>query len=95
MRIVVKEWQFADGSHSLNNLGTSSWPSLNGSSTLQSKTGRKLEITVVEAKDLATKDKSGKFDTYVKLQYGKVSDTGCRYVSDAFAKWQRYMHRLE
>ncbi|XP_052115209.1 synaptotagmin-4 isoform X2 [Arachis duranensis] len=71
VRIVVKEWQFADGSHSLNSLSTSSQPPLSESSNLQSKTGRKLRITVVEAKDLATKDKFGKVDTYVKLQYEK------------------------
>ncbi|KAE9600269.1 putative C2 domain-containing protein [Lupinus albus] len=70
--IVVKEWQFSDGSHSLNNIRASSQQSLNGSSNLQLKTGRKLIITVVEGKDLATKDKSGKFDTYFKLQYGKA-----------------------
>ncbi|XP_057749904.1 synaptotagmin-4-like [Arachis stenosperma] len=72
VRIVVKEWQFADGSHSLNSLSTSSQPPLSESSNLQSKTGRKLRITVVEAKDLATKDKFGKVDTYVKLQYEKT-----------------------
>ncbi|XP_061345008.1 uncharacterized protein LOC133290881 [Gastrolobium bilobum] len=70
-RIVVKEWQFSDGSHSLNNLHSSSQQSLNGSSLL-SRTGRKLKITVVEAKDLAAKDKFGKFEPYIKLQYGKV-----------------------
>ncbi|KAJ1405713.1 Synaptotagmin-like mitochondrial-lipid-binding domain [Sesbania bispinosa] len=70
--IVVKEWQFSDGSHSLNNLRTSSQQSLNGSSNLQLRTGRKLNITVVEGKDLAAKDKAGKFDPYIKLQYGKV-----------------------
>ncbi|XP_019457985.1 PREDICTED: extended synaptotagmin-1-like isoform X2 [Lupinus angustifolius] len=70
--IVVKEWQFSDGSHSLNNIRANSQQSLNGSSNLQLKTGRKLIITVVEGKDLATKDKSGKFDPYFKLQYGKA-----------------------
>ncbi|CAL0322228.1 unnamed protein product [Lupinus luteus] len=75
--IVVKEWQYSDGSHSLNNIRASSQQSLNGSSNLQLKTGRKLIITVVEGRDLATKDKSGKFDPYVKLQYGKaIQKTG-------------------
>ncbi|KAK7358279.1 hypothetical protein VNO77_00206 [Canavalia gladiata] len=72
LKIVVKEWQFSDGSHSLNNLHASSQKSLNGSSNLLSKTGRKLKITVLEAKDLPAKDKFGKFEPYVKLQYGKV-----------------------
>ncbi|ESW32372.1 hypothetical protein PHAVU_002G316700 [Phaseolus vulgaris] len=72
VKIVVKEWQFSDGSHSLNNLRANSQRSLIGSSTLLSKTGRKLKITIVEAKGLVTKDKSGKVSPYVKLQYGKV-----------------------
>ena len=29
----------------------------------------------MEGKDFAGKDKSGKFDPYVKLQYGKVGKT--------------------
>ncbi|XP_058732343.1 synaptotagmin-5-like [Vicia villosa] len=72
VKIVVKEWQFSDGSHSMTNLSASSQKSLKGSSNLLSKTGRKLKITVVEAKDLAASDRFGKFDPYVKLQYGKV-----------------------
>ncbi|XP_017442457.1 synaptotagmin-4 isoform X3 [Vigna angularis] len=72
VKIVVKEWQFSDGSHSLNNLRANSQRSLIGSSSLLSKTGRKLKITIVEAKDLVTKDRSGKVSPYVKLQYGKV-----------------------
>ncbi|AET05342.1 synaptotagmin-5 [Medicago truncatula] len=72
VRIVVKEWQFSDGSHSLTNLHASPQKSLKGSSNLLSKTGRKLKITVVEAKDLDAKDRFGKFDPYIKLQYGKV-----------------------
>lgn len=71
--IVVKEWQFSDGTHSLNNLRNNSQQSLNGSSNIQLRTGKKLKITVVEGKDLAAaKEKSGKFDPYIKLQYGKV-----------------------
>lgn len=71
--IVVKEWQFSDGTHSLNNLRNNSQQSLNGSSNIQLRTGKKLKITVVEGKDLAAaKEKTGKFDPYIKLQYGKV-----------------------
>ncbi|KAF7819880.1 synaptotagmin-5 isoform X1 [Senna tora] len=72
VRIVVKEWQYSDGSHSLTKFSVSPQHSLNGSSNLLSRTGRKLNITVVEGKNFAAKDKSGKFDPYVKLQYGKV-----------------------
>ncbi|KAJ6820803.1 extended synaptotagmin-1 isoform X2 [Iris pallida] len=71
VRLVLKEWQFSDGSISLHNLVTGrSQPSIYGSSNLQSRTGRKLMITVVEGKNLI--NKSGKCDPYVKLQYGKA-----------------------
>ncbi|KAI9173502.1 hypothetical protein LWI28_002309 [Acer negundo] len=72
VKLVLKEWQFSDGSHSLNNFHVGSQKSLNGSSNFLSRTGRKVSITVVEGKDLVLKDKSGKFDPYVKLQYGKI-----------------------
>lgn len=72
VRLVLKEWQFSDGSYSLNNFPLSSRNSLNGSSNLLSKTGRKLNVTVVEGKDLISKDRNGKCEPYVKLQYGKV-----------------------
>uniref|UniRef100_A0A5B6ZN48 Synaptotagmin-5-like n=1 Tax=Davidia involucrata TaxID=16924 RepID=A0A5B6ZN48_DAVIN len=72
VKLVLKEWQFSDGSHSLNSLLLRSQQSLYGSSNFLSRTGRKLFITVVEGKDLIVKDKSGKYDPYVKLQYGKA-----------------------
>jgi len=71
VRLVLKEWQFADGSHTIG-LRVGSQPSLHGMSNSLSKTGRKIYVTVVEAKDLAGKDRSGKSEPYVKLQYGKV-----------------------
>ncbi|KAJ4973199.1 hypothetical protein NE237_006373 [Protea cynaroides] len=74
VRLVLKEWQFSDGSNnSLKNLSPIfSQPSLNGSSSFQAETGRKLNVTVVEGKDLIGKDRSGNCDPYVKLQYGKA-----------------------
>jgi Ca2+-dependent lipid-binding protein len=71
VKLVLKEWQFSDGSHTLN-YHLSSRQSSYGSSNVLSRTGRKISITVVEGKDLIVKDKSGKSDPYVKLQYGKV-----------------------
>ncbi|XP_010663606.1 uncharacterized protein LOC100262742 isoform X2 [Vitis vinifera] len=71
VRLVVKEWQFTDGSHSSNNFRVSPQQSLYGSSNFASGTGRKINITVVEGKDLIA-NKSGRCDPYVKLQYGKV-----------------------
>ncbi|XP_022725348.1 synaptotagmin-5-like isoform X2 [Durio zibethinus] len=72
VRLVVKEWQFSDGSLSFNNFRVSSQPSINGSLNLLSRTGRKINVTLLEGKDLITKDKCGKCNPYVKLQYGKV-----------------------
>ncbi|GKV23557.1 hypothetical protein SLEP1_g33266 [Rubroshorea leprosula] len=71
VRLVLKEWQFSDGSHNLNHLRISSQQSLYGSSNYPSTAGRKVNITVVEGKDLIAKEKSGKCNPYVKLQYGK------------------------
>ncbi|KAH0975950.1 hypothetical protein GBA52_017849 [Prunus armeniaca] len=68
VKLVLKEWQFSDGSHVDNSL-VSSRRSLFGSSNFLPITGRKVNITVLEGKDL--KDRSGKCDPYVKLQYGK------------------------
>ncbi|KAL5544784.1 hypothetical protein UlMin_008568 [Ulmus minor] len=72
VKLVLKEWQFSDGSHSLNNLSRSSRKSLYGSSNFLSRTGRKIYVTIVEGKDFSLKERSGKIDPYVKLQYGKV-----------------------
>lgn len=71
MSLVLKEWQFSNGSHGLQS-SLLSRNSLSGSSNLLSRTGRKISITVVEGKDLIVKDRNGKCETYVKLQYGKV-----------------------
>ncbi|KAG7942108.1 hypothetical protein I3843_16G082900 [Carya illinoinensis] len=72
VRLVLKEWQFSDGSHTLNSYHLSSRQSFYGSPTSLSRTGRKIGITVMEGKDLIAKDKSGKCDPYVKLHYGKA-----------------------
>ncbi|PKI48319.1 extended synaptotagmin-1 [Punica granatum] len=69
--LVLKEWQFSDGSHSLEGSRIARH-SLSGSSNLLSRTGRKISITVVEGNDLIGKDRNGKCQPYVKLQYGKT-----------------------
>nr|TKR90327.1 C2 domain-containing family protein [Populus alba] len=72
VKIVVKEWQFSDGSLSLNKFNISSQKLMYGSSILLSRTGRKINVAIMEGKDLISKERSGKCDPYVKLQYGKV-----------------------
>ncbi|XP_051114679.1 synaptotagmin-5-like [Andrographis paniculata] len=71
VKLELKEWQFADGSHSSSSR-SSSGRSLSGSSNYFSITGRKICITVVEGKELLVTDKMGKSDPYVKLHYGKT-----------------------
>lgn len=71
--LVLKEWQFSDGSVTLSNsLGNGLQCSFDGSTKLQSTTGRRLRVRVVEGRALTANSKSGKCDPYVKLQYGKA-----------------------
>lgn len=70
VRLVLKEWLFSDGSHSTRNSTLNSRQSIHGLKNLMVRTGRRICINVMEGKDLASKEKSGK--CYVKLQYGKV-----------------------
>ncbi|KAG0500143.1 hypothetical protein HPP92_000215 [Vanilla planifolia] len=72
VRLILKEWQFSDGSFTTSTSNGHPQSSIFGSSSLQLRSGRKLIVTVVEGRSLITKDKSGKCDPYVKLQYGKV-----------------------
>ncbi|XP_016497884.1 uncharacterized protein LOC107816669 [Nicotiana tabacum] len=74
VKLVLKEWQFADGSDSSNGLPISSQHSLNSTSSFLPRTGRKIYVTIVEGKDLPSKDKFGKPGSgcYVKFQYGKA-----------------------
>ncbi|XP_077253770.1 C2 domain-containing protein [Tasmannia lanceolata] len=71
--LALREWQFSDGSNSSNSPAAhvKSQQSVYGSPNFQSRTGRKLRITVIEGRNLPGKEKSGKCDPYVKLQYGK------------------------
>ncbi|KAL6626670.1 hypothetical protein ACP70R_030396 [Stipagrostis hirtigluma subsp. patula] len=71
--LVLKEWQFSDGSVTLSNsLSNGLQSTFDGSPKLQSRTGRKLRVRVVEGGALTENSKSGKCDPYVKLQYGKA-----------------------
>lgn len=73
VKLVLKEWQFSDGSNSIHAFQPGLQHSLNGSSNFLPTTGRKIYITVVEGKNLVVKERLGKSDPYVKLQYGKVT----------------------
>ncbi|KAF8724554.1 hypothetical protein HU200_020814 [Digitaria exilis] len=71
--LVLKEWQFSDGSVTVNNsLSNGLQSSFHGSPKPQSITGRRLRVRVVEGRALTANSKSGKCDPYVKLQYGKA-----------------------
>ncbi|KAF9591375.1 hypothetical protein IFM89_004060 [Coptis chinensis] len=73
VKLVLREWTFSDGSNSSNNHSRPTiQQSLFGPSTVQPKTERKLKLTVIEGRDLVGKDKFGKCDPYIKLQYGKA-----------------------
>lgn len=75
MSLVVKEWQYSDGSTSVNNpvVARPLQPSIHSSLSHQFRTGRRLKVTVVEGRNLGIKEKSGRCDPYLKLYYGKVS----------------------
>ncbi|KAG2587213.1 hypothetical protein PVAP13_5NG125900 [Panicum virgatum] len=65
--------EFSDGSVTLSNYPSSGLQSSSdGSPKLQSITGRRLRVRVVEGRALTANSKSGKCDPYVKLQYGKA-----------------------
>ncbi|CAN1758830.1 hypothetical protein LINPERHAP1_LOCUS6931 [Linum perenne] len=49
--LVMKEWQYSDGTHNLNKYKSSSRQSVDGSSIIPSRTGRKINLTIVEGKD--------------------------------------------
>ncbi|VFQ87166.1 unnamed protein product [Cuscuta campestris] len=74
VKLVLKEWQFSDGSHTSRISHVGSQQTLSGSSNFPSNTGRKIYVTVIEGKNLPSKDRRGKSGsgTYVKLQYGKA-----------------------
>lgn len=77
-KLVLKEWQFSDGSNSIHTLQPGSRHSSNGSSAnFLPTTGRKIYVTVVEGRNLVLKERFGKSDPYVKLQYGKVLIDSC------------------
>ncbi|CAH9143924.1 unnamed protein product [Cuscuta epithymum] len=74
VKLILKEWQFSDGSHTSRISHAGSEQPFNGSPTFPSNTGRKINVTVIEGKNLPSKDRNGKSGTgtYVKLQYGKA-----------------------
>jgi hypothetical protein len=71
----MSQWHFVDDAmvpplHSI----------LGSLSTFQESTGRVMKITVEEGRNLAARDRSGKSDPYVLLQYGKVFVKNSRFV---------------
>lgn len=77
VKLVLKEWQFSDGSKAVANSSPSSsmlgqQNSAGAQSMRPTLTGRKLRISAIEARDLAPMDRTGKSDPYLKLFYGKL-----------------------
>ncbi|EFJ29672.1 plant synaptotagmin [Selaginella moellendorffii] len=68
VKLVLKEWCFADDPKN------SQTPllQLDAFRSTRYLTGRKIKVTVVEGRNLAPKDRSGKSDPYLKLQYNKI-----------------------
>lgn len=73
VRLLMKEWHFMDGSRTdsdaVNGNVSNKWHFL---PSFEALTGRTLRITIMEGRNLAAKDRSGKSDPYVRLRYGKV-----------------------
>lgn len=72
VKLVVKEWQFIDGSRTGDDYANGTIPTLQYLPSFETHTGRTLRITVLEGRNLAAKDRTGKSDPYVRLRYGKL-----------------------
>ncbi|KAI5061768.1 hypothetical protein GOP47_0024273 [Adiantum capillus-veneris] len=73
IRLLIKEWQFTDGSRTADDaMSVNILNTLHSLPSFEAHTGRTLRVTVMEGKNLAAKDRTGKSDPYVRLRYGKV-----------------------
>lgn len=68
VQLIPKEWHFSD---ELNDISQMTYqPSIGAYPPFHPSTGKRFKVSVKEGRNLTVK--SGKCDSYVKLQYGKV-----------------------
>ena len=81
VKLVLNQWHFIDDA-----VGPPLHSILSSVSRFQQSTGRVMKITVEEGRNLAAKDKLGKSDPYVLLQYGKVCTSTELIICNIFVK---------
>ncbi|KMZ62571.1 hypothetical protein ZOSMA_452G00060 [Zostera marina] len=83
VQLIPKEWHFSD---ELNDISQMTYqPSIGAYPPFHPSTGKRFKVSVKEGRNLTVK--SGKCDSYVKLQYGKVVRKTHTITNDPNPKW--------
>eukprot|EP00250_Pteridium_aquilinum_P010520 c19447_g1_i1 orf=1765-3852(+) len=90
VKLLIKEWQFTDGSRTggdfVNGTLSNTFQAL---PSFEAHTGRTIKITVLEGRNLAAKDRTGKSDPYVRLRYGKMERKTKTVKQDLNPSWRQ------